>query len=111
MSDIIREAVYPHPPERVWQALTDPAALAAWLMPNDFKPQVGHKFQFRVPKPPRGWRGIVDCEVLVVAGAGAGGHAVAAGAHRVPRRRRVPTEVDARPRLGQDAADDLAVGY
>jgi uncharacterized protein YndB with AHSA1/START domain len=66
MSDIVRETVYPHPPEKVWRALTEPAAMAAWLMPNDFKPEVGHKFQFRVPKPPRGWRGIVDCEVLVV---------------------------------------------
>ncbi|HEY1377250.1 MAG TPA: SRPBCC domain-containing protein [Gemmataceae bacterium] len=66
MSDIVREVVYPHPPEMVWRALTEPAALAAWLMPNDFHPEVGHKFQFRVPKPPRGWRGIVDCEVLVV---------------------------------------------
>ncbi len=62
---IVREVTYPHPPERVWTALTDPQSLAAWLMPNDFKPEVGHKFQFRVP-PQRGWRGIVDCEVLAV---------------------------------------------
>jgi uncharacterized protein YndB with AHSA1/START domain len=66
MSEIIREVVYPHPPAAVWRALTEPAALSAWLMPNDFRPEVGHKFQFRVPKPPIGWRGIVDCEVLVV---------------------------------------------
>jgi uncharacterized protein YndB with AHSA1/START domain len=65
MSDIVLDAVYPHPPERVWRALTDPKELAAWLMPNDFAPVVGHKFQFRV-KPQWGWRGIVDCEVLEV---------------------------------------------
>jgi uncharacterized protein YndB with AHSA1/START domain len=63
---ILREAVYPHPPERVWRALVEPEALASWLMPNDFRPVVGHKFQFRVGSPPRGWRGIVDCEVRVV---------------------------------------------
>ncbi len=65
MSDVRLERVYPHPPERVWRALTDPQALAEWLMPNDFQARVGHKFQFRVPPQP-GWRGIVDCEVLEV---------------------------------------------
>jgi uncharacterized protein YndB with AHSA1/START domain len=56
---------YRHPPERVWAALTDPLAIAEWLMPNDFAPVVGHRFQFRVPPQP-GWNGIVDCEVLTV---------------------------------------------
>jgi uncharacterized protein YndB with AHSA1/START domain len=65
MSDIIKEVVYPYPPERVWRALTEPEALAQWAMENDFKPIVGHKFQFRA-KPQPGWRGIVDCEVLEV---------------------------------------------
>ncbi len=65
MSDIRLEQVYPYPPERVWRALTDPEAMAAWLMTNDFQPRVGHKFQFRA-KPQPGWRGIVDCEVLEV---------------------------------------------
>ncbi len=36
---------YPHAPERVWQAITDPAALAEWLMPNNFKPQIGLRFR------------------------------------------------------------------
>ena len=38
------EAVYPHPPERVWRALIDPSELAVWLMPNDFAPEVGRSF-------------------------------------------------------------------
>jgi uncharacterized protein YndB with AHSA1/START domain len=59
------EAFYPYPPERVWRAITDSKALATWLMENDFKPVVGHKFQFRA-KPQPGWSGIVDCEVLKV---------------------------------------------
>lgn len=39
-------ATYPHPPERVWEALTDPEALAKWLLPNDFKPLIGFRFRF-----------------------------------------------------------------
>ncbi len=41
------EAVYPHPVELVWRALTEPAALATWLMTNDFQAKVGHRFTFR----------------------------------------------------------------
>src|SRR6266849_4819850 len=29
------EVFYPHPPLRVWQALTDPAALSEWLQPEE----------------------------------------------------------------------------
>lgn len=57
--------VYPHPPERVWFALTDSAALAAWLMANDFQPRVGHRFEFHTAPAP-GFDGIVHCEVLQV---------------------------------------------
>ena len=62
MGSIRIEIEYPHPPERVWTAITDPHAIAEWLMPNDFAPRLGHRFQFRIPKP-RGWSGVVDCEV------------------------------------------------
>ncbi len=60
--DIRIEVTYPYSPARVWRALTDSAELAQWLMPNDFQPRLGHKFQFRT-KPQPGWRGVVDCEV------------------------------------------------
>lgn len=63
--DIQLEVVYPHPPERVWRALTDPAAVAQWLMPNDFQPRLGHKFTLKA-KPRGSWDGIVNCEVLEV---------------------------------------------
>lgn len=64
--DAIRlEITYPHPIARVWQALTDSAALARWLMPNDFAPVVGHQFTFREVNP-RGWRGVVDCRVVAL---------------------------------------------
>lgn len=42
-----KEAVYPYSPEQVWVALTDPRALAEWLMPNNFEPVLGHTFEFR----------------------------------------------------------------
>ena len=54
-----------HPPARVWHALTDPDLLAAWLMPNDFRPVLGHQFTFRThPRPDAGVDGIVHCQVL-----------------------------------------------
>jgi uncharacterized protein YndB with AHSA1/START domain len=62
-ADIDVTVVYPHPPERVWAALTSSDALAAWLMPNDFEPVPGRKFTFTT-KPAPGFDGIVRCEVL-----------------------------------------------
>lgn len=55
----------PYPPEMVWAALTDSDQMANWLMPNDFRPEVGHAFQFKT-KPAPGFDGIVDCEVIAV---------------------------------------------
>ena len=52
-----------YPREMVWHALTDSAQLAAWLMPNDFRPEIGHRFTFRT-KPAPGFDGTVHCEVL-----------------------------------------------
>ncbi len=64
--EIRRSVFYPHPREVVWRALTDRDALAAWLMPNDFEPTLGHRFEFRT-KPAPGFDGIVRCEVLELA--------------------------------------------
>jgi uncharacterized protein YndB with AHSA1/START domain len=52
--DVVIELQYPCPPERVWRALTDSAALTDWLMPNDFVPKLGRKFQFRSKPMPGG---------------------------------------------------------
>jgi uncharacterized protein YndB with AHSA1/START domain len=62
-ADIDAAATYPHPVDQVWKALTSSEALAAWLMPNDFKPAVGHRFTFQT-RPAPGFDGIVRCEVL-----------------------------------------------
>jgi uncharacterized protein YndB with AHSA1/START domain len=62
---LVVERVFPHPPEKLWRALTESPLLAQWMMGNDFEPVPGRKFQFRTdPKP--NWNGIVDGEVLVV---------------------------------------------
>jgi uncharacterized protein YndB with AHSA1/START domain len=54
------------PPEKVWRVLTEPMLLARWLMENDIKPEVGHKFTFRGAPIPGRWDGRVECEVLAV---------------------------------------------
>lgn len=51
--------------EKLWSALTDSSKLAKWTMENDFKPIVGHQFQFRT-QPTEYWNGIVEGEVLIV---------------------------------------------
>jgi len=62
---IVVERVMPHPPEKIWRALTQSALLEAFLMKNDIEPVVGHKFNFW-SKPIAGWNGVSDCEVLIV---------------------------------------------
>jgi len=75
------ETFYPFAVEQVWDALTDRESLAQWLMENDFRPQVGHKFSFRA-KPMPGWNGIVDCEVLEVERPHALSYTWQSGGHR-----------------------------
>lgn len=54
-----------HPPAKVWRALTEPELLARWLMPNDFRAEVGHRFTFTThPRPNAGFDGVVYCQVL-----------------------------------------------
>lgn len=64
-SSIEMDYELPDTPAQVWQALTDPRLLEAWLMPNDIRPVVGHQFTFRTA-PMHGWDGVVYCEVLEV---------------------------------------------
>lgn len=62
---IVVEREMPHPPEKVWRALTTSALIDEWLMENDFQPVPGHRFHFRA-KPVPGWSGVTHCEVLAV---------------------------------------------
>ncbi len=45
-------------PEKIWRALTQPHLIEEWLMKNDFKPALDHRFKFSAD-----W-GSVDCQVL-----------------------------------------------
>ncbi|MBU9223520.1 SRPBCC domain-containing protein [Pseudomonas aeruginosa] len=57
---VVVERELPHPPEKVWRALTQPHLLEAWLMKSDFAPVAGHAFSFSAD-----W-GAVDCKVLTI---------------------------------------------
>jgi uncharacterized protein YndB with AHSA1/START domain len=41
---VIVEREVPHPPEKVWRALTQSHLIEEWLMKNDFRPVEGHRF-------------------------------------------------------------------
>jgi uncharacterized protein YndB with AHSA1/START domain len=58
---VVVEREMPYSPEKIWRALTQPHLIEEWLMKNDFKPLVGHRFNLRGD-----WGGVVDCEVLAL---------------------------------------------
>jgi uncharacterized protein YndB with AHSA1/START domain len=61
------EEFLPHPPERVWRALTTPELIARWLMPNNFQLEIGHPFTFKTqPIPAANFDGIIHCRVVEV---------------------------------------------
>lgn len=47
---IIVEASFSTPPERVWQAITDPAEMRQWYFPQieEFRPELGFETKFTV---------------------------------------------------------------
>ena len=57
---VVVEREVPYPAEKIWRALTQPHLIEEWLMKNDFKPAVGHRFNLRAD-----W-GVVDCQVVAV---------------------------------------------
>lgn len=49
----------------MWRALTDPELIARWLIPSDFKLEVGHRFTFHGQAIPAvRFEAVVRCEVL-----------------------------------------------
>jgi uncharacterized protein YndB with AHSA1/START domain len=57
---IVVERELPFPPEKIWRALTQPHLIEEWLMKNDFKPVVEHRFSVSAA-----W-GSVECQVQAV---------------------------------------------
>ncbi|MGA9569839.1 MAG: SRPBCC domain-containing protein [Candidatus Acidiferrales bacterium] len=62
---LVIEREMPHPPEKIWRALTQGPLIEEWLMKNDFQPVVGHQFSFHSTPVP-GWDGIMQSEVLTI---------------------------------------------
>ena len=57
---VVVEREIAHPPEKIWRALTQPHLIEAWLIKNDFKPVVDHRFNLSAD-----W-GTLDCRVRTV---------------------------------------------
>lgn len=57
---VVVEREIPYPPEKIWRALTVPHLIEEWLMKNDFKPVVDHRFELSAD-----WGG-VECQVQTV---------------------------------------------
>ena len=57
---------FPHSPEKVWRALTEPALLAEWLLPViGLKLERGAAFTFET-EPVGGWDGVVHCRIAEI---------------------------------------------
>jgi uncharacterized protein YndB with AHSA1/START domain len=62
------EVDLPHPPQKVWRALTEPALLAEWLLPVldlDLQLEPGAAFTFKT-QPYPGWDGTVNCQFVEI---------------------------------------------
>jgi len=57
---VVVERDMPYPPDKVWRILTQPYLIEEWLIRNDFKAVVGHRFNLDFE-----W-GSVDCEVRAI---------------------------------------------
>ena len=57
---VVVERELPHPPDKIWRALTQPHLIAEWLMQTDFQPVMDHRFNLR------GDWGSVDCQVMAL---------------------------------------------
>lgn len=57
----------PHPPEKVWRALTDPTLLAEWLLPVfGLELEPGAEFMFKTQPYPPQWDGVVNCRFIEI---------------------------------------------
>lgn len=56
----------PHPPEKIWRALTEPALVSEWLLPvTGLKLEVGADFTLQAPPQPN-WDGTVAGRFLTI---------------------------------------------
>ena len=57
---VVVEREIAYPPEKIWRALTQSHLIEEWLMKNDFKPVVNHRFNLSAD-----WGGVA-CKVQTV---------------------------------------------
>ncbi|WP_088070900.1 SRPBCC family protein [Gottfriedia luciferensis] len=60
VEDIKQTVVYNAPIQKVWEVVSTSEGIAAWFMPNDFQPIVGHEFHLQSPFGPS------PCKVLEI---------------------------------------------
>ena len=67
IKSIKQQFFFPHPPETVWEYLTNSELMELWLMKNTFQPVIGADFQFQTgPIPSLDFDGIFYCRVLEI---------------------------------------------
>ncbi|AIQ15070.1 SRPBCC family protein [Paenibacillus durus] len=52
MPDIVQTVIIDAPIEQVWNKVATFEGIAAWFMPNDFQPEIGHEFHLQSPFGP-----------------------------------------------------------
>ncbi|MBS4207042.1 SRPBCC domain-containing protein [Bacillus sp. FJAT-50079] len=52
VEDIKQRVVIDAPIDKVWKKVSTAEGIAAWFMPNDFQPEVGHEFHLQSPFGP-----------------------------------------------------------
>lgn len=64
-TEIKNKWVFKQSAEEIWEYLTNAELIEKWLMPNDFKPEIGHEFKFNTkPISNLGLDGNFYCKVL-----------------------------------------------
>lgn len=60
LQDIKQIIIFNAPIQKVWEKVSTSEGIAAWFMPNDFEPRVGHEFHVQSPFGPS------PCKVLEI---------------------------------------------
>ena len=64
-SSVVLERTFQYSIDKVWRALTESSLIARWMMPNDFRAEVGTVFTLHAEPMPQ-WDGIVLGEVIEI---------------------------------------------
>lgn len=62
---VIVEKEFPHPPAKLWRALTESSLIEQWMMANNFEPIAGRPFALRT-NPVGDWSGLIECRVIAI---------------------------------------------